>query len=330
MSEPGSVLVPRGAPEPGTVRAAGGVLWRARPDGEPELALIHRPRHDDWTFPKGHVDRGEHVLRAAVREIFEETGIVPVLGRRLLSFDYTVRDRPKRVDWWSASPVASGGPAFVPNDEVDVLEWLPLDEAERRLSYPLDHDLLHAFAGGPLRTRAVIVVRHGSAGEKKAWREPDELRPLDERGRAEAAALASMLPVFGPARVVSSATARCVATVLPYARRTRADLATDAAFTVGETSPERALDRLLELSGATGSPAAGSATAGSAATGSATAGSPADGPLIVCTHGEVVSGLITGLCRRFGEKPPEDASLRKGEFWVAHLTGDTLAALERH
>ncbi|MFC4912408.1 NUDIX domain-containing protein [Actinomadura gamaensis] len=305
MSEPGSVLVPRGAPEPGAVRAAGGVLWREGRGGAPELAVIHRPRHDDWTFPKGHVDRGEHTLRAAVREVFEETGIVSVLGRRLPSADYVVQGRPKRVDWWAASPVASGGPVFVANDEVDALEWLPLDEADRRLSYPLDRDLLRAFAAGPLRTRTVIVLRHGAAGEKKEWREPDELRPLDQRGRAEAAALAGLLPAFGTARVASSATARCVSTVLPYVRRTRTGLVTDAAFTVGETAPDRALDRLLELS--------------------------ADGgPLIVCTHGEIVSGLITGLCRRFGEKPPEDPSLRKGAFWVAHLTDDALAALERH
>ncbi|MEV4252195.1 NUDIX domain-containing protein [Spirillospora sp. NPDC049652] len=293
------------APGPDTVRAAGGLLWRAREDGAPELAVIHRPRHDDWTFPKGHVERGEHTLRAAVREIFEETGIVAVLGRRLPSADYAVQGRPKQVDWWAATPVASGGPAFVANDEVDAVEWLPVDEAARRLSYRSDQDVLHAFTTGPLRTRPLVVVRHGSAGEKSHWHEPDVLRPLDQRGRAEAMALADLLPVFGPARVVSSATARCVATVLPYARRTRADVTTDASVTVGDTAPDRALDRLLELS-------------------------RADGPLIVCTHGEIVGELVTGLCRRFGEDAPQDASLPKGGFWVAHLTDDSLAGLERH
>lgn len=302
--EDGGVVVPRAEPAPDAVRAAGGLLWRPAEDGTPALAVIHRPRHDDWTFPKGHVERGEHTLSAAVREIAEETGIVAALGRRLPSIDYAVQGRPKRVDWWAATPVASGGPAFVPNDEVDAMEWLSPDAAARRLSYSTDRDVLHAFMAGPLRTRQVIIVRHGSAGEKRHWREPDELRPLDERGRAEAVILGTLLPVFGPARVVTSATARCVATVLPYARRTRTGLATDAAFTVGETAPDRALDRLLELA--------------------------ADGPLLVCTHGEVVSELVNGLCAHFGEKPPEDPSLRKGTFWVAHLADDSLASLERH
>ncbi|WP_084337385.1 NUDIX hydrolase [Actinomadura oligospora] len=300
----GGALLSHVPPEPDAVRAAGGLLWREDADGGLEVGVIHRPRHDDWTFPKGHVEPGEHVLRAAVREIVEETGIVAELGRRLPSADYVVGGRPKRVDWWAASPVASTGPAFVPNHEVDALEWLPPDEAGRRLSYSLDRDLLRAFTAGPRRTRPVIVIRHGSAGEKRHWHEPDELRPLDQRGRAEARALADVLPTFGSARVASSATARCVATVLPCARRTRTDVTTDPAFTVGETAPDRALDRLLELS--------------------------TDGPLIVCTHGEIVSELVNGLCRRFGEKPPEDPSLRKGAFWVAHLTGDSLAALERH
>ncbi|MEV5570738.1 NUDIX domain-containing protein [Spirillospora sp. NPDC052269] len=303
-SEDGGGLLSHIPPEPDAVRAAGGLLWRDSAEGGIEVAVIHRPRHDDWTFAKGHVEPGEHVLRAAVREVAEETGIVAELGRRLPSADYVVRGRPKRVDWWAARPVASRGPAFVPNHEVDALEWLSPDEAERRLSYSLDLDLLHAFTAGPRRTRPVIVVRHGAAGEKRRWHEPDELRPLDQCGRAESVALADVLPVFGSARVVSSATARCVATVLPYARRTRVDVTTDPAFTVGETAPDRALDRLLELS--------------------------PDGPLIVSTHGEIVSGLINDLCRRFGETPPEDPSLRKAAFWVAHLTDDALVALERH
>jgi 8-oxo-dGTP diphosphatase len=150
-----------------------------------------------------------------------------------------------------------------------------------------------------------MIVRHGCAGEKHAWREPDELRPLDGRGRAEAAELAGLLHAFGPARVLSSATARCLETVLPYARRIRADVTTDAAFTVGETGPDRARERLLDLLG--------------------------DGvPTVVCTHGENVSELVAGLCRELGEKVPDDPSLHKGEFWVAHIGEGSLGALERH
>ncbi|MFE9103633.1 NUDIX hydrolase [Actinomadura geliboluensis] len=283
------------------IHAAGAVLWRDGPGGEPEFAVIHRPRYDDWSFPKGKVDPGEHVLRAAVREIEEETGITARLGHRLPTVAYPIGDRTKQVDYWAARPVAES--AFTANHEVDELVWLPAAEAEARLSYRHDTDLLHQFLRGPARTAPLVILRHASAGEKREWLEADELRPLDAPGRREAAALAGLLHAYGPMRVVSSATARCLETVLPYARATRAPIATDAAFTIGDTGPEEAVDRLLSLAG-TGA--------------------------VVCTHGEIVSALVTGLCKEMGENVPDDPSLRKGEFWVAHLAEGSLASLERH
>ncbi|MFF5262178.1 NUDIX domain-containing protein [Actinomadura viridis] len=293
------------------IRAAGALLWRdGRDPGSPEVALVHRPKYDDWSFPKGKAKAGEHVLRAVVREVSEETGFAPRLGRRLPSVGYLKDDRPKRVDYWAARCVGSAPGHAVPNDEVDRLDWLPVAEAERRLTYSHDVDLLREFGTGPLHTWPLVILRHATAGEKLLWKEPDELRPLDARGRADAVALAGLLAGYGPARPISSAAARCLDTVLPYARRTGAVVVTDPAFTIGETDAERACDRLLELAG--------------------------DGvPALVCTHGEIVSDLITGLCRRLGEKVPDEPSLRKGAFWTAHLaTGDqgtpSIAALERH
>ena len=282
---------------PDAIMAAGALLWR---DG-PEFALIHRPRHDDWSLPKGKVDPGEHVLRAAVREIEEETGVVPRLGRRLPTVSYPIGTRTKRVDYWAARPVAVS--AFTPNEEVDELVWLPAEEAEARLSYRHDADLLREFLRGPLHTAPLVILRHAQAGEKRAWREADELRPLDEAGRAEAADLAALLLSYGPLRTVSSATARCLETVLPYARRVRVPVETEAAFTVGETNPDQAVERLLSMAGT---------------------------PALVSTHGEIVSELIAGLCRKLGEKVPDDTTLDKAEFWTVHLADGTLAALERH
>ncbi|GAA4238359.1 8-oxo-(d)GTP phosphatase [Actinomadura meridiana] len=301
------------------VRAAGVLLWRdgrglddPERDGPgldgpgldgPEIAVIHRPRYDDWSFPKGKIDKGEHMLRAAVRETEEETGVVPRLGRRLPTSSYPIGDRTKQVYYWAARPVAGG--AFTPNHEVDELVWLPPTEVEARLSYGHDVDLLHEFLRGPRDSAPLVILRHASAGEKLHWREADELRPLDAAGRAEALALADLLHAYGPARLVSSTTARCVETVLPYARRIREPVVTDAAFTVGDTSPARAVARILSLA--------------------------RDGvPTVVCTHGEVVSELVAGLCKDLGEKVPDDPSLRKAEFWVAHLSPRTMAALERH
>jgi 8-oxo-dGTP diphosphatase len=199
--------------------------------------------------------------------------------------------------------VAEG--AFTPNDEVDELVWLPPAEAEARLTYSHDIDQLREFLRGPRETAPLVILRHACAGEKLDWRGADELRPLDATGRTEALALADLLHAYGPFRLVSSTTARCVETVLPYARRTRETVVTDPAFTVGDTSPARAIERILSLA--------------------------ADGvPTLVCTHGEVVSELVAGLCKDKGEKVPDDPSLRKGEFWVAHLAPGSMAALERH
>src|SRR5690606_25473786 len=100
---------------------------------------------------------------------------------------------------------------------------------------------------GPLRTTPLVILRHASAGEKADWHDADELRPLDAAGRAEAVRLAGLLHAYGHARLISSATARCLETVLPYARRTGASIETDPAFTVGETAAGQARDRLLEI-----------------------------------------------------------------------------------
>ena len=102
----------------GTVRAAGCVLWRRSPDGGLEICLVHRPRYDDWSYPKGKLKRGETPLEAARREVLEETGHHCVPGAPLPTALYTANGRPKEVSYWAAE-AAEG--TFVPNDEVDRL-----------------------------------------------------------------------------------------------------------------------------------------------------------------------------------------------------------------
>jgi 8-oxo-dGTP pyrophosphatase MutT (NUDIX family) len=119
------------------VRAAGGVLWRRSDDGSLEVLLIHRKRHRDWTFPKGKLDPGETWEQAAVREVWEEAAVVPVLGDELGTTEYRDRDgRPKQVRYWAMIVAADAG--FTPNHEVDARAWEPVAAASRRLSY--DHD----------------------------------------------------------------------------------------------------------------------------------------------------------------------------------------------
>ncbi|MEU0357887.1 NUDIX hydrolase [Streptomyces cyaneofuscatus] len=126
-----------------TIRAAGCVLWRRAPDGTGvEVCLVHRPRWDDWSFPKGKLKRGEEPLAAAVREVLEETGHHCAPGAPLPTARYLVDGRPKEVAYWAAE--ATGG-AFEANDEVDRLLWLTPEATRVRLTQPRDREQLTAL-----------------------------------------------------------------------------------------------------------------------------------------------------------------------------------------
>lgn len=130
--------------EPHLVRAAGGVVLRAGPGGETEVLLVHRPKYDDWTIPKGKLDPGEDDLAAALREVEEETGLRCRAGRELPGVSYKDRNgRDKTVRYWEMTP---GAGKFVPNDEVDEARWLTLAEASELLTYDRDRDVLVAVA----------------------------------------------------------------------------------------------------------------------------------------------------------------------------------------
>ncbi|MER8155030.1 NUDIX hydrolase [Streptomyces sp. NPDC094472] len=133
-----------GGADTGTVLAAGCVLWRRSPHGGGmEIALVHRPRYDDWSHPKGKLKHGEDALHGAVREVVEETGMGCAPGAVLPTLHYLAKGRPKEVRYWAAEAVDDE--TFVPNREVDRLLWLPPDAARLRLSYDHDRTLIDAL-----------------------------------------------------------------------------------------------------------------------------------------------------------------------------------------
>ncbi|AZQ35739.1 NUDIX hydrolase [Streptomyces cyaneochromogenes] len=126
-----------------TVHAAGCVLWRRSPvDGEVEICLVHRPKYDDWSHPKGKLKRGEDPLEGALREVAEETGHQAEPGAELPTLRYIANDRPKEVRYWAAE---AGPGRFAPNAEVDRLLWLSPAAARCRLSQPRDRPLVDAL-----------------------------------------------------------------------------------------------------------------------------------------------------------------------------------------
>jgi 8-oxo-dGTP diphosphatase len=129
-------------PEQADVRAAGGVVWR-HDDGRVVVAIVHRPRYDDWSLPKGKLDPGETWEDAALREVEEEAGLECELDQELPPVSYTDhKGRSKTVRWWAMEVVEDHG--FEPSEEVDRLEWLSPDEAEKMLTYPTDRATLAA------------------------------------------------------------------------------------------------------------------------------------------------------------------------------------------
>jgi 8-oxo-dGTP pyrophosphatase MutT (NUDIX family)/phosphohistidine phosphatase SixA len=309
------------------IPAAGALLWRPGGQG-PEVVLVHRPRYDDWSYPKGKCLPGEHVLITAVREVTEETEIEITLGRRLRTVRYLSDGRPKQVDYWAARPAAqttgaADGPAepapFIPNEEVDQLAWLPLTAAGDRLSYQHDTEVLSEFASAPAATTPIILVRHASARNKKAWQKaghPDDLtRPLTPLGQVQAKLLGQILSCFGPARVISSPAERCLATVEPY-----------AAMTGGVVEPAPALapppdDLVLEEADPVTV-----AAARELVTGLVTAGEP----VVICGHRENLPAMLRWICESLGAPVPAGPPLRKGAFRVLHLAGGRLISAEQH
>jgi 8-oxo-(d)GTP phosphatase len=301
------------APGTGEIHAAGMVLWHSSGGGR-EVALVHRPRYDDWSFPKGKLAHGEHPLLAAVREVAEETGRLATLGRPLPTARYEDRGgRPKRVDYWAGRPVPGGPDSFRPNHEVDAVDWLPVPAARGRLSYPHDALILDDFAAGPAETEPLILLRHASAGAKESWQGDDLDRPLDAKGAAASDELALLLSCYGSGRVITSAAERCVATVRPYAAMTDAKLEIEPALAVrhpdGKLGPDDEAKAAADL----------------------VARVIAHGlPAVICAHRENLERLLAAACAVLGADPPPGHPLHKGAFWVLHVADGRLAAAEQH
>ena len=192
------------------------MVWRL--DGPHLLvAVVHRPRYDDWTLPKGKAEPGEPLLLTAIREVAEETGAQVQAGRRLSVVEYPIADGTiKRVSHWAMRYLAG---EHVPTDEVDELRWLTVAEATQLLTYPIDRYVLAEFARVPAETRTVMLIRHAKAGKRAEYRGDDRTRPLDKIGRRHARDAAVVLAAFAPQRVLSADLVRCQQTVQPLADR---------------------------------------------------------------------------------------------------------------
>jgi 8-oxo-dGTP diphosphatase len=284
------------------IEAAGGLVWRPGEGGQPsqesrsstDVALVHRPKYDDWSLPKGKLEPGEHPLLAALREVEEEAGAKAVPGRPLGRSRYTVDGRPKRVQYWA---MRWKGGEFRPNPEVDMVDWVPIELAAPRLKPDRDGFVVDEFLRDPRPTRACVVIRHARAGSRSAWKGPDDDRPLDEGGQEQARVLAQLLAAYEVSRVYSSDVRRCIDTLAPFAAEAGLTVTPENLFSEAgyPKNPEGAVARALEIIRQPGSVA-------------------------ICTQGGALPDLVVGLCRRLGTTPEGMKPVRKGSLVVVHLT----------
>lgn len=278
----------------GEVRAAGAVVLR-----KGHVLLVHRPAYDDWSFPKGKLDRGESSPAAAVREVAEESGVRVRLGVPLTSQSYPNGSRTKVVEYWvgrvRGNHDVSG---YAVNDEIDEVDWVEVDKAEKQLTYLRDrHTLSEALATGR-KTRALVVLRHGQARSRKAWRKDDRRRPLLVHGGAQARAAAPILEAFGVSRIVSSSSTRCLETVAPYAERSGCAIELTDNLSEEDATAKvvlRLVDELLH----------------------------SDQDAVLCTHRPVLPAVYDAI----GIPREQHAT---GELIVVHHRRGRVRALERH
>jgi phosphohistidine phosphatase SixA/8-oxo-dGTP pyrophosphatase MutT (NUDIX family) len=297
------------------ILAAGALVWRPAAGGTSgvDVLLIHRARYDDWSLPKGKREPGEHLLLTAVREVFEETSVRPVLGPRLPTTEYLAAGRPKRVDYWSGV-----GPDAVAeaSHEIDAVSWVPLAQAAGHLSYAHDAAVLAAFRPRP--TVPLILLRHASAGQRTAHPDDDARRPLDAEGAIDARLLADLLACFAPsARVLSSPALRCRQTVQPYAAEFGGSVEAEAALGVPRRPSDYPVDRT---------------SVGDSLAHLVRDLVAADRAAVVCLHRENLPQALDAACAALGAPSavPHDPELPKGGFWVVHAASGTLAAVERY
>lgn len=299
------------------VKAAGGIIWR-RNGRRLEVVLIHRPRYDDWSFPKGKLKPGEDLRTCAVREITEETRLPVALRRPAGTIRYRLPGgQLKEVTYWTCQELPKDHPALrarpqirrAPKNEIDKVLWVPLSEAMVMLTSELDREVLgrvvDMWSDGKLDTTAVMFVRHARAVKRSNWKRGkgrEETRPLTERGGRQATVISRQLDAYGARLLASSPWERCMATLRPYAQASglriveRPEL-TEAAYEQRKKPVLRAVTELLRDA-------------------TETVALSLHRPTLPSILKAVTARTPNGLMKKL---PAQDPYLKVGEIFVAHV-----------
>ncbi len=284
------------------IRAAGALLWREIAAGEIEIALVHRPRYDDWSLPKGKIDEDETALACAYREVFEETGIKARFTRQLGAVEYEDNGAQKRVKYWVAQ--ALGASDFVANEEVDQLRWLKPTDSIELATHQSDKEMIERFLEIEGPTDTLIILRHTKALERGDWDGDDSLRTLNENGIAQAQALINHLAPFAIDEIYTSDFTRCVQTVSPLGESrglvvSKVPSLNEATF---ESDPERSISFANALK-------------------------QDERNILICSHNPVIPTMLRGILNT-KLKNKDLIKLEPGDAWLVHRVKGEIVALD--
>lgn len=296
------------------IRAAGALLWRSTDDG-PEVLLVHRPRYDDWSIPKGKLKNRETLRDCAIREMKEESGTDVVLGAPLGWARYeTPEGNWKEVRYWIATEIEKSSGVLgsrekvkrAPKSEIDKQRWFPIKAALKKVTSADDRNLIKRFAAmiddGTAATVPFVVLRHAREKKRASWKKGEALRPLSTSGMARAHRVADVLSAYGVTQVASSTWERCMQTVSGYAKSIQQSIReipelTEEAYAQDpiavETFVDEAVHKLAE-------------------------------PTVVCVHRPTMQTILPTIQRYVPKKltqqiPAKDPWLRAGEALVFHV-----------
>jgi 8-oxo-dGTP diphosphatase len=285
------------------VHAAGAVLWRYSKKKKIEIALVHRPRYDDWSLPKGKVEDKESHIACAYREVIEETGYTPVFGPEIGQAVYLVEEGKKIVRYWSAR--ASDAPiSQIDKNEIDEVLWLEVKEASRKLTLDDDRAIVDFFMEFGVETTPLILLRHARALKRDVWDGDDSDRPLDNLGQLQAKRL---LPQFFPYNITdvhSSDAYRCMQTVEDLSRVLDLHLiiALDLSEDAYSKDKDAAMDYVFSLMQDNNS-------------------------VMICSHNPILPKILKKLVGKKYFKEL-DSKLEPAEAWVIHHRDGEVVAVD--
>ena len=286
-----------------SIIAAGAVVWQKSKEKYTEVVIIHRPKYNDWTFPKGKVEIGESNIAAAHREVAEETNLDTEFGVYLGEIDYFTPAGLNKVKYWSAKALTEK--VFHPNNEVDELKWVPITKVINELTNDTDKEIFDRFVKVNFNTKPFILLRHAKAVSRDQWQGDDQDRPLDILGENQSYRLLSTYQVFNIKQIHTSDAVRCFSTVERMAKGLSIKLEVTGKLSEDtyRKDKEKAIEYAKDLI-------------------------KGDENTLICSHNPILPKMLNKLTKK-SDVEADEQKLLPAQAWVIHRKGKEIVQVDR-